>query len=105
MAQAVVLTPEQDLFKGEYDGYGNVGEHSINYDFEAGKEDNFKMFHWACWRQSGCPPYGKSPETNYSEDQGFLFEEDDYDFPMPMTATEVLAISNTPKMDWRTKDE
>lgn len=76
MAEAVTISPTGSMHVGIHDGYGNVD------DAEYAIGDDNTVWHRACWEQAGRPTdyRGASP---HAEDQGYFFDDADYDIPDP----------------------
>lgn len=70
MNDAVVISPNGEVIKGEYDGYGRI-ESSLGEVELDGMEAC--MYHEKCWNEAG-KPMEYSP-SNYARDQGFFVED------------------------------
>lgn len=81
MKHVVVMENNGTQLIGEYDGYGRVNEKDINW-----QNGDPCCYHYACWRKAGQPSYG--PPSPSAEDQGFFFDEEDYDVEEPEYETE-----------------
>lgn len=55
---------------GEYDGYGRVNGLSMH-------EESPCVWHYNCWLAAGKPAY--TSESRHSSDQGWFFEDKDYE--------------------------
>ena len=75
MADAIVITHDGCLLKGEYDGYGRVGSYEI--DIDCCHEPC--MYHKKCWEELGKPMDYKP--SNSAADQGYFV--DDLEAPEP----------------------
>jgi len=79
MNNVVVLEADGSILRGEYDGYGRVGEHEINIDSEKEPE----CYHRSCWEKAG-KPTEYTGASEYSADQGYFFDEGAHDMEDPM---------------------
>jgi len=84
MNDVVVIEHDGPILKGEYDGYGRVGEHEIRLYFSnLNTFDNEPCcYHEACWRKIGGPTDYKPSES--SEDQGYFFNDPEHDMECPL---------------------
>jgi len=76
MNNVVLIRPGRDPIHGSYDGYGRVGCYEIDFD------DGCCCYHEACWAEAGEPT--KWVESDYSDDQGFFFDESDHNMKCPL---------------------
>lgn len=67
MAQAVVATKSGSIVKGEYDGYGRVGDR----EFDLNDAGPFTIWHLACW--DGVTAFAGQSES--AGDQGHFCDE------------------------------
>lgn len=76
MSRAVILTNRDELFVGEYDGYGRAGGVE-ELDYHA-------CLHEACWEKAGKPRFAHygSPSSG-AADQGWFFNDGDHDLIDP----------------------
>lgn len=79
MSDAVAITPAGEIYKGTYDGYGSIGsvKDAIGFDNE--------VYHDFCWTAAGAPTVFTAPSV-HSADQGYFFDDDEYDFANPQAA-------------------
>jgi len=64
---AVCVTPNGSILRGEYDGYGRVDNHE-----EAIWSDN-TVYHLRCWAEAGKPLDYRGP-SNPAGDQGYFYD-------------------------------
>lgn len=62
MSRAVALTKNGSVVKGEYNGYGRIG------DFELMDAEPFSLWHDACWLAANKPGFTKQADS--ANDQG-----------------------------------
>ena len=76
MNDVVVVTPDDDIHTGEYDGYGRVGyaEYAVG--------DKNTVYHKACWIKAGKPMTYRG-ESKRAEDQGWFFDDPDHNMKEP----------------------
>jgi len=87
MTKAIVMFPNGDSARGEYDGYGRVGR----FDYGDSSGDEPCLFHLACWEAAGRPSY--AGPSRMSKDQGWFFDDGDHDVLEPGTvATEEQTV-------------
>lgn len=81
MSQAVAVTADGSLLKGEYDGYGALHSPSGS-EFPDAVGHGTSVWHRACWEVAGKPDdyRGSSPRA---EDQGWFFADGAHDLPEP----------------------
>jgi hypothetical protein len=77
MTEAVILTSDGELCRGEYDGYGCAGSWDYN-DFGGEPE----MYHKACWEAVGKPTEFTGASES-SRDQGYFFNDNAHNFYAP----------------------
>lgn len=82
----VVVHHDRHVYRGEYDGYGEVvgalgGLDLVDLDGEA------CLRHQACWEVQGKPGYSKPSRS--SADQGFFFEDPDHAMARPQTPEDI----------------
>ncbi len=82
---------------GTYDGYGRIGNDGHeDYDIlEHHMASTVSIYHRACWELLGRPMPGEISE--YADDQGFLFEPEDYDYvePVELKAPATVALERS----------
>jgi hypothetical protein len=81
MIQAVAITPDGSLLKGEYDGYGSLHSPS-GAEFSDAVGHITTVWHRACWEAAGKPDDYRG-ESAYAEDQGWFFADGAHDMPEP----------------------
>ena len=77
MTDVIVMTP-YGIISGKYNGYGKVGEVSINL-----KDENTVWLHEACWVASSKMSCDYYKVSDSSRDQGWFFEPGKHDMEMP----------------------
>lgn len=84
MRDAVAVEYDGDIVKGEYDGYGMVGNHKLKYGPWVDHSTCLNepgCWHRACWELAGRPTDYKP--SLMSKDQGFFFDPGDHDMEKP----------------------
>ena len=84
MSDVVVLAEDGSVLKGEYDGYGRVGEHEYDYDEP-------EAYHKACWELEGKPTEFKEASVS-ARDQGYFFGPDVHSFSEPKNLEDLRQI-------------
>lgn len=79
MSQVVVVTKNDSILRGEYDGYGRVG--TWGDDSPVIGSDN-TVWHQACWEVADKPTDYRGASTD-SADQGWFFDGDVHNLPDP----------------------
>jgi len=82
MARAVAILASGNILKGDYDGYGRVGGASLP-DLMGAQEPD--LYHASCWELAGKPTSFKGGSL-YADDQGWFYDEADYDLKDPLGA-------------------
>ena len=85
MTKCVALAKNGSVVMGEYDGYGRVDGAC---DLISGPFENADMWHRDCWEKAGQPDYVGS--ATHAADQGYFFNDDEYDIPSPLSIEENL---------------
>lgn len=88
MAEVVVITQNDSIIKGTYDGYGRVIVGATDVDGLIGYNQN-SVWHRACWELDGCPTTFQGACTS-AEDQGYFFDDGKYDIPDPRAMSQLL---------------
>lgn len=78
MSDCVVVSEDGFVIMGVYDGYGRIETAEFTTDVTQGDPC---MWHKACWLKAGKPGYDEP--SVHSSDQGFFFEQREYDIPCP----------------------
>ena len=79
MVNAVALAPDgESMIIGEYDGYGHINGADLTYGTFQGSD----LWHHDCWIKGGKAKY--QSEAEYADDQGYFFDECDYDMASPL---------------------
>ena len=74
MMDVVVHEKNGTVLRGEYDGYGRVGDREIRMEWEDHEETALPCCrHKACWEKAGKPGYVRGSDG--SDDQGYFFNE------------------------------
>lgn len=81
LSDVVAITPEGEIHKGTYDGYGGVGDF-CGPDVEQVVGDLSSVWHRACWELDGSPTSYMGP-SEQAEDQGYFIDAKEYDIPDP----------------------
>jgi hypothetical protein len=85
MVDVVAIYPDGSLVFGKYDGYGRI-ESKDGAVFECPGDlvetGVWDMFHKACWDNAGGPTKYETGSV-HAQDQGFFFDNEDYDIPEP----------------------
>lgn len=90
MTNIVTLNPDGTTILGEYDGYGRI-ETTTGSIVEDAVGYGAEIWHQDCWKATGSPAYtGPSPD---SDDQGYFFEDADYNHQPPTTLADMRAIA------------
>lgn len=79
MTQGVVITENNSIIRGEYDGYGRLDER------EAFCNDEVSVYHADCWDAAGRPFTYQGPSKG-SADQGWFFDDGVHNWPTPSAA-------------------
>ena len=66
--KVVVITEQEEILSGDYDGYGRVGYEEINSDAP-------ECWHKECYEVHGEPKRYTGP-SEYSYDQGYFYDRD-----------------------------
>ena len=88
MEHIVAITRKNNLYAGEYDGYGRVGSADL-------RDSVFTLYHRACWELEGAPT-SFVREAAHAPDQGWFFDDGDHDMLDPretagLSPEEILA--------------
>ena len=75
MRDVFVIEKGVSILKGEYDGYGRVDGHEMNYSGNC-------VYHEACWEKAGKPLEWDHPSED-AADQGFFFNDPTHDMSRP----------------------
>jgi len=74
MKYGIVATEDGQLFKGEYDGYGRLGEADVNL-VALDERVAFSLYHERCWEDAGKPLFiGHALDA---ADQGFFLQDNE----------------------------
>lgn len=84
MAQVVCIMPDGCFLKGTYDGYGRIDSQNGICLTEYATDGN-ELFHYSCWVLAG-NPREFTQESKHAADQGFFFDDEDYDIPDPLAS-------------------
>lgn len=82
MSVVVVLYPDNNIFKGIYDGYGRVEINGGKTIVEDAVGWDNQVWHAACWELDG-KPTTYTHASQAAADQGYFYNEEDYDIPDP----------------------
>ena len=81
MNQAVAVTEDGSILKGEYDGYGALHSPSGS-EFPDAVGHGTSVWHRACWEVAGKPDDYRGPSP-HAEDQGWFFDDGAHDVAEP----------------------
>lgn len=84
MSDAVAVFEGGTILKGEYTGYGQVGDG----DYELDYGQDFALYHAACYALAGKPAFTEPSRPSY--DQGYFVG--DYDPTKPQSETDLAAL-------------
>lgn len=84
MSRAVAVFEGGTLLRGEYDGFGGVG--NGHYELDVGED--FALYHEACWLLTGKPAF--SQPSRHAHDQGHFVGE--YDPTEPKSEADLAAM-------------
>jgi hypothetical protein len=92
MMEVVVLLKGDPptIISGLYDGYGRVDTQDTLFDIANLKPPGPECWHKACWVCAGRPLKFAKP-SKHAGDQGYFFEEEDYDIEEPVPSGEVAS--------------
>lgn len=76
MNRGVSILPNGSIMRGDYDGYGRLG------DVDCVGIEPATVWHAACFKVAGSPSDYRG-ESRYSADQGWLFNDPDHDMAEP----------------------
>lgn len=91
MADAVAIFPNGDRTSGTYDGYGRIEGKGRTTELEI--DQNFALYHQACWTILGKPEYWKPSES--ARDQGHFVGT--YDPVQPRTREDLDRMKRSGK--------
>ena len=113
MMNLTVITPDNLIVQGTYDGYGRLDEPTLYTDpshspspadaLEPGQArakidtiaedalDGNEVWHTACWQHSGSPTVFTAVSL-HAGDQGYFFDGADYSHSEPKSPQDVAAI-------------
>jgi hypothetical protein len=80
MCESVAVMKDGRVVRGTYDGYGVIGQEEIRNDMER----QYDVYHQACHHLAGEPTEYSGEPSEWADDQGYFFEERDYDIPRPI---------------------
>jgi hypothetical protein len=72
MTETVVVTAENKVFRGEYDGYGRVIDDPTFAPLDVLDSDD--IYHEACWELAGSPTDNRGG-SDAAADQGFFIDD------------------------------
>lgn len=76
MTEGVALLHNGTILHGEYDGYGRLNDHEVDFIVEP------ECWHRSCWIKAGKPKWTSASEG--AEDQGWFFEDGVHNMPDPL---------------------
>jgi hypothetical protein len=89
MSQVVVITQNNSILQGTYDGYGRVETGSETFEDAVGWDN--EVYHKACWILEGRPTTFTA-KSDHSADQGWFFDDDDYMIPEPKGMSDIGVV-------------
>ena len=88
MNDVVVLESDGSILRGEYGGYGDVGEHEINID----SRNEPECYHEHCWELAGRPTEYTTGSRS-ARDQGYFCPDNYHNIDPPTEMPTELAES------------